>query len=86
LRAIDVLNTTKKEIILHITFIQSQWGVLPKNLLSYLGYTKAIIGKIPTMFNRDGQNKFFSRLATIKMGNKSIVVTLFSMPQFLMIF
>jgi len=46
-----------------ITFIQSQWGVLPRKMLHALGYTDPMIKKVPTLFNRAGQEKFLRYLA-----------------------
>ena len=56
-----------KKFITFITFIQSQWGVLPRGLLNSMGYTPAMIKKIPTIFNRTGQQKFLQYL-----GNKGV--------------
>jgi hypothetical protein len=47
-----------------ITFIQSQWGVLPLKMLNALGYTDGMIKKVPTLFYRAGQEKFLRYLAT----------------------
>lgn len=46
-----------------ITFIQSQWGSLPRKMLTALGYTPAMIKKCPTLFYRAGQEKFLQYLA-----------------------
>ena len=46
-----------------ITFIQSQWGTLPRKMLNALGYTDRMIKKVPTLFNRAGQEKFLRYLA-----------------------
>ena len=43
--------------IVHVTFIQSGMGKLPNKMLNRLGYTKEMINKIPTLFNRDGLGK-----------------------------
>jgi hypothetical protein len=46
-----------------ITFIQSQWGTLPRKMLNALGYTDRMTKKVPTLFNRAGQEKFLRYLA-----------------------
>lgn len=46
-----------------ITFIQSQWGTLPRKMLHALGYTDGMIKKVPTLFYRNGQEKFLQYLA-----------------------
>lgn len=43
--------------IVHITAIQSGMGKLPNGLLIKLGYTRNMIKKIPTIFNRNGIEK-----------------------------
>ncbi len=46
-----------------ITYIQSMFGKLPNKLLFDLGYTKKMIDKIPTLFNKDGLQKLKNWLA-----------------------
>lgn len=41
-----------------VTFIQSVYGLLPKRMLYVLGYTKAMVDKIPTLFSQNGLKKF----------------------------
>ena len=41
-----------------VTFIQSQFGRLPDGMLHELGYTPAMIKKIPTLFSRNVDRKF----------------------------
>lgn len=43
--------------IVHVTAIQSGMGILPKKLLYKLGYTKEMIKKIKSIFNRNGLGK-----------------------------
>lgn len=67
-----VLNAPRRPKIIFLTWIQSQWGVLPRKFLETLGYTEEMINKIPTLFNRRGTEKLLDYLAlrgikTIKM-------------------
>ena len=43
--------------IVFVTAIQSGMGQLPKKMLFALGYTKEMLFKVPTMFNREGFGK-----------------------------
>jgi len=45
-----------------ITAIQSMQGNIPRIVLNSLGYTDEMINKIPTLFNRDGLEKFLKYL------------------------
>jgi hypothetical protein len=58
-----IFGQTPKPKRVFITFIQSQWGVLPRKMLNAIGYTDEMIKKVPTLFNRDGQGKFLRYLA-----------------------
>ena len=51
-----------------LTFIQSQHGRLPPAMLQEIGYTREMIKKIPTIFNRAGFQKFKLWLATQGIG------------------
>jgi hypothetical protein len=51
--------------VVFITWIQSQWGVLPIDLLNLLGYSKAMVKKIPTLFNRNGHQKLMDYLGLL---------------------
>jgi hypothetical protein len=44
--------------VVHCTFIQSMYGGLPRGMLGQLGYSHAMVRKIPTLFIRDGVEKF----------------------------
>jgi hypothetical protein len=46
-----------------ITFIQSMFGQLPKDMLKEMGYPKTMIRKCPTLFNKNGIEKFKLYLA-----------------------
>jgi len=48
----------EKKAIIFFTFIQTIFGMLPHGMLSNLGYTKAMILKIPTLFSQNGFDKF----------------------------
>lgn len=67
-----IMKRTRKEMTIFVTFIQSQWGVLPLGLLKALGYTPPMVKKIPTMFNHNGQEKLFRYLS--KSGITSIKI------------
>lgn len=49
--------------IVHCTFIQTMMGSLSKDMLLSLGYTQAMIEKIPSIFNKNGIDKFKQYLA-----------------------
>lgn len=53
-----IFQKVKTDKIIFVTFIQSLFGTLPKQMLNDLGYTKQMINKIPTLFNHNGFNKF----------------------------
>ena len=44
--------------IIFVTFIQSLFGGLPRRMLYEIGYTKEMINKIPSLFNKNGFEKF----------------------------
>lgn len=46
-----------------VTWIQSGMGQLPHKLLEALGYSREMVKKIPSLFNRNGQEKLFQYLA-----------------------
>lgn len=50
-------NKTNYDIVCFVTFIQTMLGALPRKLLYLLGYTKQMVEKIPTLFNKDGFEK-----------------------------
>ena len=54
----------KKEYkgVIVCTFIQTLYGCLPRRMLYKLGYTKQMIDKIPSLFNRKGLDKFINYL------------------------
>jgi hypothetical protein len=58
-----IFASEKKPRVVFLTFIQSEWGTLPRKMLNHLGYTDSMIKKIPTLFNRRGQGKFLQYLA-----------------------
>ena len=47
-----------------VTMCQSMFGALPKKLLYSVGYRKTMIEKIPSLFYRNGFEKFCNYLAT----------------------
>jgi hypothetical protein len=58
-----------------ITFIQSMFGELPKDMLKEIGYSEEMIKKCPTLFNRNGIEKFkgyLSKLGVIKINRITI--------------
>jgi hypothetical protein len=54
---LNILFDRNYKGIVIVTAIQSMLGSLPKKLLYELGYTKQMIDKIPTLFNRNGIDK-----------------------------
>lgn len=55
----------KPGVVIFGTFIQSVMGMLPHDFLAELGYTPAMVRKMPTLFCRHGQAKLLAWL-----GNK----------------
>jgi len=60
---LEVIFAKKYKGIIHITFIQSSMGRLNNGLLTSLGYTKNMIKKCPTLFSKNGYDKFKYYLA-----------------------
>ena len=58
-----ILDMATKKIGIFVTLIQVINGRLPSILLLNFGYTKVMIRKSPTIFNRHGQEKLLSYLA-----------------------
>jgi len=54
---LEVIFEKKYKGIVHCTCIQSVLGKLPEKMLIKLGYTKTMIKKIPTLFNKNGLGK-----------------------------
>lgn len=55
--------------IIFVTWIQSMFGMPPKRLLVMLGYTRAMIDAIPSLFCRHGIDKFLDYLALRGIGH-----------------
>lgn len=66
----SVLGRIKKTT-LFITFIQTLYGCLPTKMLNKLGYTSKMIKRCPTIFYRNGFDKFKYYLR--KKGIKKII-------------
>jgi hypothetical protein len=62
-RQLEVIFRKKYRGILFVTFIQNIFGALPVRMLTKIGYTKNMIKKCPTLFNRNGIEKFKQYLA-----------------------
>lgn len=61
---LDILfNRNIKNKTIYVTFIQSTFGQLPKKMLNYIGIPNRFINKIPTLFNKNGLEKFKKYLA-----------------------
>ena len=56
------------ETVVFVTFIQSVYGRLPNKMLKELGYSPAMIRKCPTIFFRNGFEKFKQYLAIKGIG------------------
>jgi len=62
-----VFDFAKKKLLectVFVTAIQSQFGMLPRNMIYDLGYSKDMVRKIPTIFNRNGFDKILQYLST----------------------
>jgi hypothetical protein len=59
--------------IVFYTFIQSVLGMLPLSLLMRLGFGDEMIKKVPTLFSRDGFDKFKSFLSTLSITKTSYI-------------
>jgi hypothetical protein len=65
--------------VVFVTFIQSLFGGLPKDMLKELGYSSSMLNKCRSIFNRNGVEKFLSivynigveRVSGYFLGNKS---------------
>jgi len=64
-----------------LTWIQSIWGRLPKRFLYALDYTRQMVGKCPTLFNRHGFEKLKQYLA--KNGIRQIKTISFGQKHYL---
>jgi len=53
----------KHRMVIFVTFIQSLYGQMPAGLLSDLGFTRTMIQKCPSLFNRRGFDKIKGWLA-----------------------
>ena len=62
-RQLEIIFRKQYKGILFITFVQSIFGRLPVRMLMKIGYTKNMIKKCPTLFNRNGIEKFKQYLA-----------------------
>lgn len=71
----DVFARCRAKMIIHVTYIQSQYGRLPVKMLEAIGYTRPMVKKIPTLFNKDGQKKFLNYLAVRGVKNIKIYDT-----------
>jgi hypothetical protein len=66
-----ILKSNFKGVV-HCTFIQTMMGCLSKEMLLRLGYTENMIKKIPSIFNKNGIDKFKNYLA--KYGVEEIFI------------
>jgi hypothetical protein len=70
-KQLEIVFNKKYNGVVFFTFIQSGMGTINGGLLEYLGFTKKMIKKCSTMFNKDGFSKFCSYLR-IKGGIEKI--------------
>ena len=68
---LEIIRAKQFKGIVHCTFIQSMFGALNKRMLFDLGYTKSMIEKIPSLFNKDGIQKLLTWVH-IKTGAKQV--------------
>lgn len=62
-RQLEIIFQKRYRGISFITFVQSIFGRLPVRMLEKIGYTREMIKKCPTLFNRNGIEKFKQYLA-----------------------
>ena len=62
-KQLEIIFKKKYKGIIHATFIQSGMGRINNGLLLSLGYTKTMIKKCPTLFSKNGYEKFKYYLA-----------------------
>ena len=58
-----IFREARGEIGVHVTFIQSVFGMLPAGFLARLGYPPPMVRKCPALFTRNGQRKMLNYLA-----------------------
>lgn len=65
---LKILFEKKYRGLVFVTFIQTMFGCLPFSFLEELGYTKKMIEKCPTIFNKNGFEKMccFLKLNGVK--------------------
>jgi len=69
-RQLKIIFSKKYKGIIVMTYIQTMYGCLPKQLLHNLGYSDKMLKKIPTLFLKNGRDKIFEWLA--KKGVKKV--------------
>lgn len=62
-KQLNMILKRKYTGIVHATFIQTMMGKLSTDMLLNLGYTKSMVDKIPSLFNKNGIDKFKLYLA-----------------------
>lgn len=72
----SIFSSTHKKTDIFVTFIQSMYGQLPSEFLISLGYTRQMIRKIPTLFNKRGDLKLITYLANHGIKKVKIYSTL----------
>lgn len=72
-RQLEVIFKKKYRGIFFVTFVQSIFGRLPVRMLEKIGYTRNMIKKCPTLFNRNGIEKFKQYLAINGIGKIIII-------------
>lgn len=60
---LEVLFQNNYRGIVHVTFIQSGMGRINNKMLNELGYTQSMIRKVPTLFSKNGYDKFLNYLS-----------------------
>lgn len=68
-----IFNKKFKNKIIYFTFIQSVMGKLPNKLLIKLNYSKEMIIKCPTIFNKNGFEKICNYIALNQIKNISYI-------------
>jgi tRNA G26 N,N-dimethylase Trm1 len=70
---LEILKQKEYKGIVHCTFIQTIMGIVNKNILETYGYSKQMIDKCPTLFNKNGVDKLIQFIA-IKFNVSDITI------------
>jgi hypothetical protein len=60
---LEILFKRKFKGVVFVTFVRAVFGKLPKGILNALGYTSAMVDKVPTLFDKNGFQKMLAYLS-----------------------